>query len=340
MTSLRNAALSTVWRTGVARLTRRVSADRLVILRYHSVCGDRDRPQYVSTSIAVPVSAFATQMAYVAQHYSCISLDEAVTRLSAGLNFPPRPVVITFDDGYRDNYEYALPVLSEYRLPATIYLVSSTLTHQSVLWTSRLRQLIAAAQREELRLPDLHAGSLSLRDERSRAVTARTLTNILNQLPAQRRTAALDQIAAAIGGPAAPAVDEWFLTRGQIDEMCRHQITFGAHTVTHPNLPGIPAAEMRDEVERSRADLQRLTGTEVLHFSYPNSGSLYPHFNDSVVESVRGAGYRSAVTSVTGMCRQGSDPFRLRRIGINRAKSLMPRFGMLLERTRLLSAGS
>ena len=117
--------------------------------------------------------------------------------------------------------------------------------------------------------------------------------------------------------------------------MCGNGITFGAHTITHPNLPGIPPEEARAEITRSRADLERLLGIDITHFSYPNSGALHEHFDDFSVNCAREAGYRSAVTSETGPCAVGSDPFRLRRLGINRAKCSLARFSLLLEMTRL-----
>jgi peptidoglycan/xylan/chitin deacetylase (PgdA/CDA1 family) len=331
----RETVLHGVWRTRALTLTRRLCADRLVILRYHSVCDDNDQPVYVSRSISVPVTAFDRQMRYLSQHYSCLSLSNAVECLTNGHSLPPRSVVITFDDGYQDNYRYALPVLVKYRVPATIYLVSSTLTEQRILWTSRLRQALAHSHSPELRVPGLSEARFSLRDDTARAASIRALTNILNRTSSDLRHRWIERIAAQVGAPAAPHVGDWFLTPREIEEMKRENIEFGAHSVTHPNLPGIPAEEARSEIRSSRCELQRVVGTEMLHFSYPNSGSLHPHFCEAVVRFVVDAGFKSAVTSHTGMCRRSTDAFRLRRVGINRARSPLPRFSLLLETTRL-----
>jgi peptidoglycan/xylan/chitin deacetylase (PgdA/CDA1 family) len=274
-------------------------------------------------------------MRLVAMHYRCISLDEAVDALTHHRPLPPRSVVVTFDDGYRDNYEYALPVLAKYRLPATIYLVSSTLTEGRVLWTSRLRQVLGASRAPRLMLRDLNCEPLNLADEPSRAMSARTLTNILNTMSAAVRQQWIDRIAEETQAPPAPPAGHWFLALDQINEMRRHGMTFGGHTLTHPNLPGLGADEAREEIARSRCDLQRLIGTGIAHFSYPNSGGIHPHFNDTVVDLVRETGYESAVTSQGGPCRLGSHVFRLPRVGINRARSGPPRFAILLEATRL-----
>lgn len=331
----RNAALHGIWHSGALALTRPFCVDRLVVLRYHSICGDDEQPEYVSRSIALPVTTFDQQMHLVSRRYHCISLDEAVHCLTSGRPLPPRSIVITFDDGYQDNYRHALPILAKYRIPATIYLVSSTLTDGRVLWTSRLRQVLAASRIQYLMLSDLSPSPFPLGDETSRAVSARMLTNSLNTMSAEPRQRWIDRIAEETQAPPAPAARAWFLTLDQINEMRHHGITFGAHTVTHPNLPGLGTDEARAEIEHSRGDLQRLIGTDTVHFSYPNSGAMHPHFSDTVIGLVREAGYKSAVTSQGGPCRPGSDVFRLQRVGINRARSSPARFGTLLETTRL-----
>ena len=328
-------ATRALWQSGALALTRLLRPDRLLILRYHSICADREDPDYISTSISVPVAAFEQHIRYISRYYRCISLDEAVTSITLRLPLPPRAVAVTFDDGYRDNYQYAFPILSSYRVPATIYLVSGTLSDRRVLWTSRLRRAVNRSVRSELTIPGLTSASLPLHNEAARVSSARTLTNILNQMTTTVRDEWIEQIARISEAPPSPPVDEWFLTLDQIREMCGNGITFGAHTITHPNLPGIPPEEARVEITRSRADLERLLGTDITHFSYPNSGALHEHFDDFSVNCAREAGYRSAVTSETGPCAVGSDPFRLRRLGINRAKSSLARFSLLLEMTRL-----
>ena len=331
----KNVVAQALWHSGALALSRSLRPDRLLILRYHSVSGDREGPEYISRSISVPVTAFEQQIRHISRYYQCISLDEAVTSLRSGRRLPPRAVAVTFDDGYQDNYRYAFPILTRYRVPATIYLVSSTLSDHRVLWTSRLRQTLNSSVRSEIAIPGLAGSPLPLHTESARASSARTLTNMLNQMSTARRDACIEQIARMTEAPASPPVDEWFLALDHIREMSGSGITFGAHTITHPNLPGIPPEEAKGEITRSRADLERLLGTAVTHFSYPNSGAVHEHFNDFTVDCAREAGYQSAVTSQTGSCSAGSDLFRLRRLGISRARSSLARFSILLEMTRL-----
>jgi peptidoglycan/xylan/chitin deacetylase (PgdA/CDA1 family) len=331
----RNAAFRAVWHSGALALTRPFCVDRLLILRYHSICADDHEPEYVSRSISLPAVMFEQQMRHISSGYHCIPLDEAVDCLNRGRPLPRRSIVVTFDDGYQDNYRYAFPILAKYRVPATIYLVSSTLAEDRVLWTSRLRQALTTSRISSLVLPELNGSPFLLHDETSRAASARRLTNTLNTMPAEIRQRLIDRIGEETQAAPSPLAREWFLTCDQIHEMSRHGISFGAHTVTHPNLPGLDPVEASTEIERTRRELERLIGTKMLQYSYPNRGALHPHFNETVVDLVRGAGYQSAVTSQEGPCPPGSDVFHLHRVGINRARSSPHRFGALLEATRL-----
>ena len=251
-------------------------------------------------------------------------------------------VVVTFDDGYLDNYLFALPVVKERRVPATIFLVSSTLTEQRLLWTSRLRYALSKMKRDTLRICDpakpKRTVSLETDTARDRALAARTLTNLLNRLPMSAREKSLDEVVDQCGVTRFPHVEEWFLSADHIREARSSDIEFGAHTVSHPNLPGIPSDEAEREIFQCKTDLENHIGCTVPHFLVPNSGALYPHFDEGVTAHVVASGYESAVTSVDGWIDEGTNPFRLSRIGMNRSWGPLHRFASRLESVRLSSA--
>jgi peptidoglycan/xylan/chitin deacetylase (PgdA/CDA1 family) len=137
-----------------------------------------------------------------------------------------------------------------------------------------------------------------------------------------------------------PPVEEWFLTPDQIMHALSAGVEFGAHTVSHPNLPGIPGPEAAREIAQSKLDLERTIGLPIHHFSYPNSGSLHPHFDESVERRVQASGFDSAVTSVDGWIDANTNRFLVKRIGVNRSRGPLHRFAWYLERIRLASASN
>jgi peptidoglycan/xylan/chitin deacetylase (PgdA/CDA1 family) len=345
MRLLRSLSTRAFLHSGAAALTRRLQTHRVLVLRYHSVCADTNRePPYVSPSISLPMAIFDRQMEYVVKNYRPLTLTHLVRALRTGTALSPLSVVVTFDDGYVDNYLFALPVLKKHRVPATVFLVSSTLTEHRLLWTSRLRYALSRTKRNTLRIcdPAEPQNTVSLRTDTAgdRALAARTLTNLLNRLPMSAREKSLDEVVDQCGVTRFPHVEEWFLSADQIREALSSDIEFGAHTVSHPNLPGIPSDEAKREIFQCKTDLESHIGCAVPHFSYPNSGALHAHFDEGVTAQVVASGYESAVTSVDGWIDEGTNPFRLSRISMNRSWGPLHRFASRLESMRLSRASN
>jgi peptidoglycan/xylan/chitin deacetylase (PgdA/CDA1 family) len=116
--------------------------------------------------------------------------------------------------------------------------------------------------------------------------------------------------------------------------MSRAGMMIGAHTLTHPNLPGLPAEQAAAEITGSKSLIEDKAQVPVLHFAYPN-GRGVSHFNDSVKDMVRKAGFLSSVTSINGPVYPHDDPFTLRRLGVYRKHSHVYRLALDMERTRL-----
>lgn len=225
-----------------------VAYDWPLILAYHSVSS------YRCDSLAVRTTAFAAQMAWLQRNgYHAVTLAEFATQ-----HFAPREriVIITFDDGYADNYHEAWPILKRYGYVATVFLVADAVgTEQIFPWDQP--KISKPAERSHFRV----------------------------------------------------------LTWAQVQEMAATGIEFGSHTCTHPELTQLSLAQRREEIVRSRHDLQEKLGVEVGSFCYPR-GKL----DEATIELVAEAGYRCAVVSPK---RAGIplNVYTLRRIGIYQSTS-------------------
>jgi peptidoglycan/xylan/chitin deacetylase (PgdA/CDA1 family) len=118
------------------------------------------------------------------------------------------------------------------------------------------------------------------------------------------------------------------LTAAQMREMAAGGVTFGSHTRTHRRLTECPPPELREEVAGSRKKIEDVLGREVRHFCYP-----YGAFDDRVVDAVRDAGYRTAVTTVKDSVRPGADPLRLPRWNVGRRAGMIKFFLRLTLRS-------
>ena len=331
------ALKTTLYRSGVLALVRCAggSGSRLPLLHYHSVSSEG---VYRTPTIAVSPAMFERQMAFLAAHYRVISLDDVVDCIEQRRPFPPRAVAITFDDGYLDNHEVALPILRRHGLTATFFVTAGPVVRGDRFWVSWLRTAVLSA-------PDLSGlvatgliptalASRARRDGREPVVDA--VTARMNRAGLAERHELLEQTARALHmdhGPAKGA--EEFMRPHHARELARAGMTIGSHTVTHPNLPSLTAADAFTELLESKRLLESVVEAPVRHLAYPGGPDpSRPDFTGEIIELVRRAGYRSASTSLRAPVTLDSDPFVLGRYDVHEGMGFAG-FAFKLEQPRL-----
>jgi peptidoglycan/xylan/chitin deacetylase (PgdA/CDA1 family) len=323
--------------SGLLGLTRRYRrTDSAIILRYHSVGGaDESVPIHIDPSLCVPASAFARQMRFIRQHYTPVSLTQLFEAIQEQRPFPRGAVAITFDDGYRDNYSQALPILQEYGLPATFYITAGCVEARDILWTSKLRYYFMATRQPTLHLRQPTSQNLDLSSPAARQASYAQTVALIKSVGRQRGgDEVFQEVEAALQVTNLDPLKNSMLSWPEIEAMSRAGMLIGAHTLTHPNLPGLPPEAAEAEVAGSKTLIEERLKISVDHFAYPN-GRGVSHFNDTVKEIVRQAGFLTSVTSISGPVCRTDDLFTLRRLGVYRKHARLFSFALDLERTRL-----
>lgn len=319
---------------GIASIARACLAGRAVILRYHSVSSAEDGTHLcLDPGLAVLPGDFDRQCAYLARHYRVLSLDEMVDRLEAGEALPPKSVALTFDDGYLDNYTRAFPILLKHGLNATFYVSTGCIDNRVILWTGMLRFCVFTSTVPVLEIPGPLAFRLPIATPEQRREAFTRLIITMKNIPTSDRLALLEAIRRAAGIEDVTPLKSIMMSWGQVEEMHRAGMIFGAHTITHPNLPNATPGEARTEIFGSRDELAEHVGP-VRHFSYPN-GRGSAHLTDAVKGLVREAGFDSSTTSITGSVLPGDDLLALKRIGIYYRHGVLPEFTLDIERGKI-----
>ncbi len=320
---------------GLSSLARTCLAGRAAILRYHSVSTPADGTHLcLDPGLAVSPEHFDRQCEHLRHHYRVVSLDELVDCLLQGRPLPPKAVALTFDDGYLDNYTHAFPVLRSHGLPATFYVTTGCIDNRQILWTGILRFAIFTTATPVLELRTPIALRLPLRTDVERKAAFTRLIITMKNVPTADRLALLDAVTGATGADDLTPLRSIMMTWDQIREMHRAGLSFGAHTITHPNLPNATREEAVQEIVGSRDHLAAQLGDRVRHFSYPN-GRGSAHLTEAVKAIVRDAGFDSSTTSVTGGVLPGDDLLALKRIGIYSRHGLLPEFTLDIERGKI-----
>src|SRR5262245_18515342 len=318
--------------TASRHLLRKTSA---VILRYHSVCEHTGTPlSYIDPGLSVPLEGFDRQMRFLREHYVPVSLEDVVEAVSGGRSLPNLAVAVTFDDGYRDNHQYAFPVLRKYGIAGAFYITAGCVNMGEPLWTSRLRYYCTATRQPALELSQPKPKRLDLTSPAARNASFAYTIATIKSVGKVRGGELFRDVEAKLAVTDLAPLKNSMMTWGEIEEMGKGGQTIGAHTLTHPNLPGLPPAEADAEIAGSKSLIEEKIKTPVLHFAYPN-GRGVSHFNEPVREMVKKAGFLSSVTSIDGPVYRNDDPFTLQRLGVYRKHANLSRFALDIERTRL-----
>lgn len=291
------------------RKLRRSRGPKFAILCYHRV-GTGGVPYHSELHPRV----FEAQIKFLRRTYRIVSLDQLCRELADAdpqATNTSQAVAITFDDGYRDLYEHALPVLRKYDLPATVYLTASAIETGEVPWYDRIFALLMSFQSDKLEFEGIAPMRLSA--EESRMHAAMVVVRTLRQKYSNReRMAACAALEAKMDAPA-EALQNRMLNWEQIREMQQAGIAFEAHTMGHPVVSRLAASERERELVDSRQLLEERLQKPVTHFAYPfgsvsdidpQTCSLLPHY-----------GYRSAASTVWGVNTPRTHRYLLRRIG-------------------------
>jgi peptidoglycan/xylan/chitin deacetylase (PgdA/CDA1 family) len=284
----------------------RLANDKLTIVTFHRVLPRELLAQYPIPSIAVTPEELDWLIGLFDHYYTIGTLGEVGTRFALG-DRPERPLLaITFDDGQRDNYEHARPILAQHGAHASFFVVADATDQNQTLWHDRIAYSVASLlQRDRAAAAPLLAElGVTLEDpDPQNAAVAR-----VKRMTPEARDAWVSKVESSAGGNCRPSWDgmmTWDELRAMHDE--GHEI--GSHSRTHAILPLVNDAQLDDEIAGSRRTLRERLGFEIQSFCYPNGDH-----DERAVRAVERAGYRHAVTTRYGINDESASPYRWRRL--------------------------
>lgn len=241
-------------------------------------------------------------MAHIAKGYTVLQLDEAVARFQQH-SLPPYALAITFDDGYRNFYDHALPILKEHNLPATVFLTTDFVLRSAPLWVDRLEYAVGQV-----------ADSLSHRQLRDDTMRAE-----LKKVPSIERERVLSELESgcialrdfseerAVYAPVTPHM---------VMELSHNMhVSIGAHTCSHPILSTLARGAAEREILQSKRDLAELVPNLSPVFAYPNG---QPNdYTSETISILRDAGFTAALTTTEGFNSAGTPPYEMKRITLD-----------------------
>jgi peptidoglycan/xylan/chitin deacetylase (PgdA/CDA1 family) len=292
------------------------SAGGLGLIRWQNA--SRNRVLTYHNFQASGTNAFEEQCAHLRQHYTSVSLDEVAAFVRQGKPLPRNPVAITVDDGYRDFYLYAYPVLRRHGIQATVFLMTNFLDRQEWPWWDRLRYAFTrtAMNSIEFEIGESKPVRYSLVDPASRTASYDEVVEALKLVPNAVRLEFLARLTETFQVDIPSEFPQGLepMTWDEVREMASNGIGFGAHTKSHPILGSVNDDQLREEIAGSKLRIQEELGRAPAHFCYPNGRKI--DINDRVRSAVEEAKFSTAVSTESGFNEPGSDPFMLKRLSM------------------------
>ena len=306
---------------------------RVVILTYHRVVSDHMvMDEHIQPGMYVRGQSFETHVAYLRKRFTIISLDELLdlwrtSRLKSDQSY----CVITFDDGWKDNYQFAFPVLMKYRVPATIFLATEFIGTARWFWPDQMMFLLEKCRQHTTCEADRKAFSTVLaetagvmlsaadgmfrRVETGTPIDANVIIEFCKGVEVSRIHQIIDRLSHALhlDLPTHRVLLNW----DEVREMAGNGVTFGSHSGSHRIMTQIPLSDVKTELIDSKKTMLAQGIKPVPVFCYPNG-----NFDWDIQELVRESGYLAAVGCEVGL--EGvkpSDLFALKRVSLHEDSS-------------------
>jgi peptidoglycan/xylan/chitin deacetylase (PgdA/CDA1 family) len=287
----------------------------LLVLTYHRI-GNRDDDPFDSDVFSASGDQLNEQISYLKRHVSLVTLEEAVAFVDGTINEKTRRcrVLITFDDGYLDNYEVAFPILRSHGVQGVFFLTTGLLGSCDVPWWDHIAYLMKTAGQRRfcLRYP---AELVVDFDKNGMAKSLQDVLSLYKRPENTDPTRFICDLREEVKGSDLPEAMRRFLNWNEAREMASGGMAIGSHTHSHHVLSQLRPDQQRQELAQSRALLSAQLGMEVDALAYPVGAAS--SFSDQTQQLAQEVGYRAAFSFYGGTNLPGmTQRYNIRRVGV------------------------
>lgn len=284
----RNVIFPIINKTGINRLIAKNTNKNLLILNYHGVVPE---PDFEISPNHLKASEFEKQIQYFSRHYNVLNPNDLIDQNNKQIQKNKINIVITFDDGYENNYQYAFPILKKYNCPAIIFPVTSLIDTTEATWYDKI-DITKSQITEEILKKRIKPLLEEITGKTYSRIAIRDIKNELKLLSKVEKDNFFHNYFKFISSKSlsestlAPYYK--MLSKEQIRELLKSNlIHFGSHTHTHPNLDSISREEMELELITSKEILEEITKKDINSIAFPDGA-----YNSIVKETVRKKDYK------------------------------------------------
>jgi peptidoglycan/xylan/chitin deacetylase (PgdA/CDA1 family) len=261
---------------GLLKLYADLVKNQWLIITYHRVVQnyDDDLSLNLRNKLIISEANFEKQLSYLSKHANVKSLRDVILSLKSNKRIDPKTVVITFDDGYKDNYEVAYPLLVKYNLPATIFITTGPIDTREVFWWDKVNSVLYFLWNIENSIDVFYESPISMFVKNMRDVTLEVFSNSvvdsIKGMERHQRKNILDRLFEWSDSFDVPFLESPMLTWKMVTEMAKNNISFENHTVNHKYLTELSLEEILQETVPATNRIQEITGQPGNILACPN----------------------------------------------------------------------
>jgi peptidoglycan/xylan/chitin deacetylase (PgdA/CDA1 family) len=300
---------------GIKGPARYLNRYRPAILMYHGLSNNDDIRDWTQ----VRPSDFKRQMLCAKQNYNIVSLKNLVEMLQSG-KIEPHSVAVTFDDGYRSNYDLAYPILKDLNIPATIFVaggfVSQSGPANRYLWPDFIGIVLKSHAGKEIDLTDIGLDRFDISTGEKKRTAQTIICERFKSIKSSEKDSIIKSLEEKFGDTIRHEEFSDYLpmTPDHIRQISEEGlVTIGAHTRNHSILSQLDPQYLEDEIIGCKNDLEKIIDRKITEFAYPN-GRLVDIGPEALAITSRT--YLCAVTTEAGLNGRLQNKYLLRRIGI------------------------
>jgi peptidoglycan/xylan/chitin deacetylase (PgdA/CDA1 family) len=289
--------------------------NELSILLYHGVSNLIPKGIENASNKHISQNAFHKQMSYIKKHCNLLSMDDVLECLCIG-KFPEKSVAITFDDGFKNNYSVAAPILDELQLPATFYFCSGIINTDRMFWVDEIEDCI---NRSKVKHIDISLGNriqkFSLENNNSKLEALIKIKDYCKKQGSDITSVLIKELQGKTQiVPSVESSDNYKkMNWKEVCEMDRNKLfIIGGHSMYHDILTALSDEQMREDVETSIEVMENKLGHKITHYSYPE-GQKH-HYSNKVISVLKSKGIKCSPSAVCGLNDVTENPFHLKRI--------------------------
>jgi len=239
-----------------------------------------------------------SQVQLLKQNFDIRTADDVITSCAGGNALSKPTVSITFDDGYQDNLDNALPILQEFKVPATLFVATGSMETTQMFWWDRVIFAVHQAEADTLDLTDFNIQGCNIPLPLSQHHKKQSLETLLGGLWATNYPTCMRAVQEIERQLSATVDRQWAprMNPEQLQAFHNAGMEIGAHSISHHDMTLLEDTSLNRELVEPKAALEELLGESVSGFAYP-AGRL----SDCVLETTRKAGYKYAMSTVRGI---------------------------------------